>query len=105
LEAIGESFSNAELRRSVSLVHGVGAEVNRKLAELEPWRLPHKEGHRVLTRLLPALDVLGLASWPIVPETAGRIRRILGRNPELRSWLLEEQPPVIREAPMPPLRP
>lgn len=104
-ESIGASLRNAELRGALSLVHAVGAEVNRTLADLAPWRLPHEEGRRVLTRLLPALDVLGVASWPIVPETAGRIRQILGRETEPRGWLLEERPPAIRDAPAPPLQP
>jgi methionyl-tRNA synthetase len=97
-------FRDAELREALSLVQAVGAEVNRTLAKEEPWRLPHEEGHRVLTRLLPALDVLGVASWPIVPQTASRIRRILGREIEPRGWSLEEGPPVIRDAPVPPLQ-
>jgi methionyl-tRNA synthetase len=105
LESIGASLRDAELRAALALVHGVGTAVNRALAEQEPWRLPEEEGHGILTRLLPALDVLGLASWPIVPETAGRIRRILGREPMPRSWSLEERPPVIGKAPTPPLQP
>lgn len=104
LESIGVMFRDAELREALSLVQAVGAEVNRTLAKEEPWRLPHEEGHRVLTRLLPALDVLGVASWPVVPETASRIRRILGREIEPRGWSLEEGPPVIRDAPVPPLQ-
>lgn len=105
LGSIGASLRDAKLRAALSLVHGVGTHVNRTLAEQEPWRLPHEEGRAVLTRLLPALDVVGLASWPIVPETAGRIRQILGRERTPRRWVLEEQPPRIREAPTPPLQP
>jgi methionyl-tRNA synthetase len=79
--------------------------VNRTLAAVEPWRLADDEAHRELTRLLPLLDVLGVAAWPIVPQTAERIRSLLGRRPTPVAWGLENSLPQIQKRPEPPLRP
>jgi len=104
LEEIGSAIRNAELRRALSHVHASGAQVNRTLAANEPWRLPDDDAHRVLTRLLPMLDILGVAAWPIVPETAGRIRTLLGRDPTPAGWTSEDSQVRIEQRPEPPLR-
>jgi methionyl-tRNA synthetase len=104
LEEIGSAIRNAELRRALGGVHAIGTRVNRSLALTEPWRQPDDEAHRALTRLLPMLDVLGVAAWPIVPQTAGRIRAILGRDAVPARWALEDSPPNIEQRPEPPLR-
>ena len=78
--------------------------MNQRLAGTEPWYLPQPEAHRVLTTLLPYLDALGLAAHPVVPETAGRIRTLLGRAAAPTVWSLDRSPPLIRREPDPPLR-
>ncbi|HJU00983.1 MAG TPA: hypothetical protein VJ966_07215, partial [Actinomycetes bacterium] len=75
---------------------------NRRLAATEPWRLPDPDAHRELTRLLPLLDALGVAAWPFVPTTAGRVRALLGRSPTPATWTLDPDQPGI---PGPPTRP
>jgi methionyl-tRNA synthetase len=101
LEEIGSAIRSAELRRALAGVHAVGAQVNRTLAKTEPWRLPDDEAHRELTRLLPMLDVLGVAAWPIVPGTAERVRMLLGRDAVPPGWTLEDAPPTIEHRPEP----
>lgn len=103
LEEIGSAIRSAELRRALAAVHGVGARVNRNLASTEPWRLPDDEAHRALTRLLPMLDVLGVAAWPIVPGTAERVRTLLGRGAVPPRWAVDDAPPTIERPPEPPL--
>src|SRR5207247_2518141 len=73
LAEVGAAIDRAELRRALHAVHALGRTVNRRLAATEPWRLPDPEAHRELTRLLPLLDALGVAAWPFVPGTAGRV--------------------------------
>jgi hypothetical protein len=77
--------------------------VNRRLAAAEPWRLPDAEAHRELTRLLPLLDAVGVAAWPFVPDTAGRVRALLGRPPAPAAWALPTGPPLVPGPPAPPL--
>ncbi len=103
LEEIGSAIRSGELRRALAAAHAVGAQVNRTLASTEPWRLPDDEAHRALTRLLPMLDVLGVAAWPIVPGTAERVRTLLGRDAEPPRWALEDSPPKVEQRPEPPL--
>ncbi len=103
VDEIGSSLRAARLRDALAGVHALGAEVNRRLAQTEPWRLPDEEAHRELTKLLPYLDAIGLVAWPIVPETAGRIRSLLGRGPLPTQWMLDEDPPALTSAPLPPL--
>ena len=105
LEEAGRAIRAVELRRALDLVHRLGRTVNQTLAEVEPWNLPDPEAHRVLTQVLPYLDALGTAAWPIVPGTAGRTRALLGRPEAPRDWSVEEGAPVVTRAPEPPFRP
>ena len=62
------------------------------------------DAHRELTRLLPLLDAVGVAAWPFVPGTAGRVRALLGRPPTPARWALDPEPPGVPAPPEPPLR-
>jgi methionyl-tRNA synthetase len=104
LAEVGAAIDRAELRRALQGVHRIGRAVNRRLADSEPWRLPGGDAHRALTRLLPLLDALGVAAWPFVPGTAGRVRALLGRPPDPACWTLDPSPPVVPGPPEPPLR-
>ena len=105
LEEVGRAMRAVELRRARDLVHRLGRTVNQALAEAEPWNLLlDPEAQRVATQVLPYLDALGTAAWPIVPGTAGRIRALLGRPEAPREWSVEEGAPVVTRAPEPPFR-
>jgi methionyl-tRNA synthetase len=110
LADVGGAIDQGELRRALGAIHGLGREVNRRLAATEPWRpapaatSAAREAHRELTRLLPLLDALGVAAWPFVPETAGRIRGLLGRAATPTRWALDPAPPLLPGPPAPPLR-
>jgi methionyl-tRNA synthetase len=103
LDEIGAAIRSAQLRKALGGVHALGAEVNRRLAQSEPWNLPDGEAILELTKLLPALDAIGIAAWPIVPETARRIRGLFGREP-IRRWGVDESPPAMEAPPEHPLR-
>jgi len=105
LAEVGAALDRGELRRALQAVHTLGRTVNRRLAATEPWRLPDPDAHRELTRLLPLLDALGVAAWPFVPTTAGRISALLGRPPDPASWSLASTPPAVCGPPAPPLPP
>jgi methionyl-tRNA synthetase len=105
LAETGAALDRGELRRALASVHGLGRTVNRRLAATEPWRLPDPDAHRELTRLLPLLDALGVAAWPFVPGTAGRVRALLGRPPAPIRWALDPEPPLVPAPPAPPLPP
>jgi methionyl-tRNA synthetase len=109
LAGVGGAIDEGELRRALGAVHGLGREVNRRLAATEPWRASAggaaaREAHRELTRLLPLLDAIGVAAWPFVPGTAGRIRALLGRPATPTRWALDPAPPLLPGPPAPPLR-
>jgi methionyl-tRNA synthetase len=103
LAEVAAALDRAELRRALQAVHAIGRSVNRRLATTEPWRLPDPAAHHELTRLLPLLDALAVAAWPFVPDTAARIRALLGRPPAPDGWALDERPPGVPAAPAPPL--
>jgi methionyl-tRNA synthetase len=105
LEEVGSALDRGDLRRALHGVHAIGRSVNRRLAASEPWHLPDPAAHRELSRLLPLLDALGVAAWPFVPTTAGRIRALLGRTPDPASWSLPPTPPVVPCHPAPPRPP
>jgi methionyl-tRNA synthetase len=103
LAEVGAAIAGAELRRAVQILHSLGRTVNRRLAATEPWRLPEPEANRELARLLPFLDAVGVAAWPFVPTTAGRVRALLGRPPTPTSWALDPGLPVVAGPPAQPL--
>ena len=103
LAGIGAAIAAAELRRALHGVHELGRTVNRRLAASEPWRLPDAEARRELTRLLPLLDAIGVAAWPMVPGTAGRVRALFGRPPTPTRWALDGALPVVEQPPTHPL--
>jgi hypothetical protein len=45
-----------------------------------------------------------VAAWPFVPDTAGRVRALLGRPPAPTRWALDAGPPRVPGPPDPPLR-
>ncbi|MFL6183992.1 MAG: methionine--tRNA ligase [Actinomycetes bacterium] len=104
LAEVGAALDRAELRRALQAVHAIGRGVNRRLAATEPWRLPDPDAHRELTHLLPLLDALGVAAWPFVPDTAGRVRALIGRPAAPCRWAVDPDPPVVPAPPDPPLR-
>jgi methionyl-tRNA synthetase len=103
LATIGDHLRAARIRAAVDRIHDLGRTVNRRLADTEPWRLPDAELAKELTAVLPYLDALGIAAWPVVPTTAGRIRTLLGRPANPSVWALDPAPPIVRRVPEPPL--
>jgi methionyl-tRNA synthetase len=103
LAEVGAALDRAELRQALQAVHALGRTVNRRLAASEPWRLPDPAAHRELSRLSPLLDAIGVAAWPFVPGTAGRVRALFGRLPTPTGWALEPAAPVVAAPPAPPL--
>lgn len=103
LDSIGRLLRAGQLRRGVGEVHAIGRGINQRLAAAEPWRADDAEARDVLGRLLPWVDALALAAWPIVPGTAGRIRTTLGLDREPVRWLLSDQPLRLTTEPARPL--
>lgn len=105
LVGVGRAFGAVELREALRRIHALGQTVNRRLAAEEPWHRPDPEAHASLTRLLPYLDALGVACWPVVPRTAERIRATLSRPRRPGRWELPDAPPRISAPPERPLPP
>jgi hypothetical protein len=45
-----------------------------------------------------------VAAWPFVPDTAGRVRALIGRPAAPCRWAIDPDPPVVPAPPDPPLR-
>lgn len=103
LGCIGDAIRAVRLREALAGVWELGRAINRALAEREPWHLPDPDACAVLADLLPLVDALGVAAWPIVPGVAERIRATLGREPAPRAWALEPSPTLVPAAPVAPL--
>ena len=105
LADIGNAYAGAEFRAALRLVHDLGRDVNRRLAATEPWREPDDaRAAATLAGLVPLIDALAVAAWPVVPDTAGRIRAAFGRCPEPEGWRLPAEPVAVRAHPEPPLK-
>jgi methionyl-tRNA synthetase len=102
LDRIGRSIDGGRIRDALSGVHELGRELNRRLADAEPWRLEDVDAHRELTRLVPPIEALGVAATPFVPATAAAIRALLGWGPATR-WEVGGLRPAATRPPLPPL--
>jgi methionyl-tRNA synthetase len=104
LDEVADDLRAGRLRRGLAGIHAIGRTVNQRLAAEEPWLLPDHEARAVLAGLLPWVDALAIAAWPIVPETASNIRATLGRPPEPTAWTVPYPPVRLAAEPRPPLR-
>jgi methionyl-tRNA synthetase len=102
LDEVGGLLRAGRLRKGAGAVHAIGRSINQRLAATEPWRRPDDEARRELAALLPWVDALAVAAWPVVPDTAGTIRAVLGRPPAPASWALPADPVRLRDEPVPP---
>jgi methionyl-tRNA synthetase len=105
-DALHAFHDDAAVRRGLALVHDAGRTVNRRLAATEPWAAPDDVAHRELTLLVPWLDAIAVAAWPVVPDVADRIRAALGRAPITASSTaaLPVEEPRVPPTPAPPFR-
>lgn len=104
LDEVGEHLRAGRLRKGLAAVHAIGRTVNQRLAADEPWQRSDSEAQATLASLLPWVEAVAVAAWPIVPETAGNIRAALGRPSTPASWALPEGPVSLVSEPPPPLR-
>jgi methionyl-tRNA synthetase len=103
VDAVADHFRRGELRKGVAAVHAVGRTINQRLAATEPWSQPDADARRTLSDLLPWVDALALAAWPVVPATSEAIRTTSGRDAAPTSWVLPPTTVRITAAPQPPL--
>jgi methionyl-tRNA synthetase len=97
-------LQQGSLRKGLAAVHAIGRTINRRLAETEPWKAADDAtARRHLEALLPWVDAVALAAWPIVPDTSEAIRSATGRSPRPTSWVLPPRTVRITAAPAPPL--
>lgn len=103
--AVAGHWQRGDLRKGVAAVHAIGRTINQRLAATEPWNDPDPVRSRSnLDALLPWVDALALAAWPLVPTTSEAIRTTLGRSPRPGSWVLPSTAVRIASAPTPPVR-
>lgn len=78
---IGESLDAFRFREALSLMMEVARAGNKYLADTEPWKLIKTDEGRVSTIMHVALQIvanISIVSEPFLPETAKKIRNILG---------------------------
>lgn len=103
LSEVGDCWAGARFRDGLAGVHRLGRTVNRLLAETEPWKAPDAEALVALARVLPYLDALAVAAWPVVPGVAGRVAAAFGRPSAPEAWAMPAGPPRVGFQPEPPL--
>ena len=104
VDEVGDHLRAGRLRKGVDALHALGRGINQHLAAEEPWRRPDDDASATLAALLPWVDALAVAAWPLVPETAANIRAAIGRAPAPSSWALPSEPIRLAAAPAPPFR-
>lgn len=81
---IGESLDAFRFREALSLMMEVARAGNKYLADTEPWKLIKTDAERVSTIMHVALQIvanISVVAEPFLPETAKKIRSMLGVAP------------------------
>lgn len=80
---IGESIENYRFREALQHVIGISKAGNKLLADTEPWHLVKNDKERAGTVLnlgVHLVAMLTVACEPFLPETAAKLREMLGIN-------------------------
>jgi len=85
------AYEGFHLRKAAALFMELAQVGNVYFDAKKPWVLAKTEEglpqmETVIYLCLECLKVLALVSAPIIPDTAQRLRRLLGLNPEMKSW-------------------
>ncbi|MCB1072252.1 MAG: methionine--tRNA ligase [Chlamydiia bacterium] len=103
-QAIYEAYSHFHLRKATQLIMELAQEGNVYFDTKKPWKDP--EGlNTTIACCLRALNALALVSFPIIPDTAEKVWKLLGNDTNLKDqrWeaVLERGLPVNRTFPKP----
>lgn len=103
-QAIYEAYSHFHLRKATQLIMELAQEGNVYFDYKKPWKDP--EGlNTTIACCLRALNALALISFPIIPETAEKVWKLLGNDTSLKDqkWeaVLETGIPPNRTFPKP----
>lgn len=91
---IREAFTTFHLRRASQLIMELAHIGNVYFDAKKPWQLSkdpstHAEMESVIYNCLECLKILAIVSFPIIPDTAEHLWKLLGQSEPIRSW--EEQ--------------
>ncbi len=81
LAKLDQAFEQFHFREAASLGMDIARAANRFLTESEPWKVIKTDREAAAKTMALSLNLchaLALALYPVIPETAGRIRSMLG---------------------------
>ncbi|MCF8382382.1 MAG: methionine--tRNA ligase [Chlorobium sp.] len=81
LGKLDQAFEQCHFREAVSLGMEIARAANRFLTESEPWKVIKTDpaaAARTMALSLNLCQALSVALYPVIPDTAGRIRSMLG---------------------------
>lgn len=103
-KAIHQAYSNFHLRKATQLIMEIAQEGNIYFDSKKPWKDAEGMGTTIAC-CLRALNALALVSFPIIPETAEKVWKLLGNETNLKdqNWetVLETGIPQNRTFPKP----
>jgi methionyl-tRNA synthetase len=84
-----------ELHKAVAVVWEFISQMNKAIDVCAPWTLAQKKTtakqlEAVMSSLLKGLRLISGLLYPVMPETAARMQRHLGLDPDAQFYLLEE---------------
>lgn len=98
-QAVYEAYSHFHLRKATQLIMELAQEGNVYFDTKKPWKDP--EGlNTTIACCLRALNALALISFPIIPDTAEKVWKLLGNDTRLKDQKWE----AVLEAGIPPNR-
>ena len=98
-KAIYEAYAYFHLRKATQLIMELAQEGNVYFDAKKPWKDPQGMGTTIAC-CLKALNALALVSFPIIPETAERVWKLLGNDTNLNDQKWE----TVLEIGIPPNR-
>ena len=105
MHQIAEAYDTFHLRKASQLIMELAHAGNAYFDAKKPWKATPEEQQSVLANTLKCIQLLALASFPIIPATAEKVWHLLGYTQPLatKTWneVLHEPLPAGRALPAP----
>ena len=105
MQQIAEAYDTFHLRKASQLIMELAHAGNAYFDAKKPWKATPEEQQTIIANTLKCIQLLALASYPIIPATAEKVWHLLGYTQPLttKTWkdIVHEALPAGRTLPAP----
>ena len=105
MQQIAEAYDTFHLRKASQLIMELAHAGNAYFDAKKPWKATPEEQQTIIANTLKCIQLLALASFPIIPATAEKVWHLLGYTQPLttKTWkdIVHERFPQEERFPRP----